>query len=290
MKNHTYLVSLEGLDASSALGAGAGVTATGSHELPHLDSPVQTAGDEVPSVGRERNRVDGILVAVGALETLNKVAVGSIPHADALVEGTSRDVLGVRRDGDGSHAVLDTEGQDVLACLNVPEADGAVTATRGDGASIAREVEWVDILLVTSEAIPNGSVRDIPNLTKLALAFLKSNTKTYSDQVVLCTCSQVSAVWAEAHAPDIEISGLVDCVVLEDADLLSSSDVEDLGWAVAASSNILAVSAESHTAHDALVLKGVDEIHVQSARNGWVENGKPVRLDLLAVSWQLLEI
>lgn len=163
-------MSLEGLDASSALGAGAGVAATGSHELPHLDRPIQTAGDEIPSVWRERNGVDGIFVAVWALETLDEVAVGSIPHADALIEGASCHVLGVRRDGDSGHAVFDAEGQDVLACLNVPEADSTVTTAGGDGASVAREVKGVDILLMTSEAIPNRSIRDIPNLTMLALA------------------------------------------------------------------------------------------------------------------------
>lgn len=144
------------------------MAATRSDELPHLDGPVQTAGYEIPSVGRERNGVDGILVAVGALETLDKVAVGGVPHADALVEGTSRDVLGVGRDGDGGDAILDAEGQDVLACLDVPEADGAVAAAGRDCAAIAGEVERVDVLLVTGEAIPDGSVGDIPDLVMLA--------------------------------------------------------------------------------------------------------------------------
>lgn len=161
-------MTLEGSDASSALGAGARVTATGSDELPHLDGPVQTTRHKIPSVGCEGNRVDGILVAVRALEALHQVSVGSIPYADALVEGASRDVLGIGRDSDGGHTVLNAEGQDVLTSLDVPESNGAVAATRCDSTSIAREVEGVDILLVASKAVSDGPVGNVPNLKNVS--------------------------------------------------------------------------------------------------------------------------
>ena len=144
-----YLVPLKGLDASSALGAAGGVAAARSHELPHLDRAIQTARHQVSAIRRERDRVYGVLVAVGALETLNEITVGSIPHAHALIKRASCDVLGVGRDGNSRHTVLDAEGQDVLARLDVPEAHGAVAAAGRDGAAVTREVERVDVLLVT---------------------------------------------------------------------------------------------------------------------------------------------
>lgn len=38
------------------------------------------------------------------------------------------------------------------------------------------------------------------------------------------------------------------------------------------------------------MLESVDEINVQNARDAGVEDGKPVRLDLLLVGWQPLQV
>ena len=161
-------MSLEGLDASSALGASAGVSTPWSNKLPHLDRAIQGAGHEVSSIRCKCNRINRVLVAVRALETLDEIPVRGIPHSDALVERAGGDILGVGRDGDSSHTVLDAEGQDVLAGLNIPEADCAVTTARGNGAPIASEVERVNVLLVTSKAVPDRPVGDIPHLALLA--------------------------------------------------------------------------------------------------------------------------
>lgn len=162
-------MSLKGLDAPSTLGAGVGVSSSGDDELPHLDRAIQTTRHKISSVGRERNRVYGVLVAIGTLETLDKVAAGGIPHTDALIEGSCGDILGVGGDGNRGDAVLDAEGQNVLASLDIPEANGAITAARCNGATIASEVKRVDILLVTSEAISDGSGGDIPNLGTISI-------------------------------------------------------------------------------------------------------------------------
>jgi hypothetical protein len=161
-------VSFESPDASSALGDGAGVPASGGNKLPHLDRPIQTTRHEVSAVGRECNRVDRVLVAIWALEPLHEVAIGGIPNSDALVKRPSSNILGVGRYSNGGDAIFNAESQDVLAGFDVPQADGTVAAAGCDGASITSKVKGVDILLVASEGVPDGPVGNIPNLLAIS--------------------------------------------------------------------------------------------------------------------------
>jgi hypothetical protein len=58
-------------------------------ELPHSDGSIQTAGNKFSASGRERNRVDAILVtrvATSFLESLEKVSAGKLPHSHTLVQ------------------------------------------------------------------------------------------------------------------------------------------------------------------------------------------------------------
>lgn len=48
--------------------------------------------------------------------------------------------------------------------------------------------------------------------------------------------------------------------------------------------------AESDAADNALMLKGVDEINIKHTRHFWVENGKPICLDLLLVCGETLKV
>lgn len=79
-------------------------------------------------------------MAIRTFKTLNKVAVGGIPNADALVERPGGDILSVGRDSNGGDAIFNAEDQDVLTRFDVPEANGAVTAARCDGSTIASKV------------------------------------------------------------------------------------------------------------------------------------------------------
>ena len=157
-------MALKGFDATTALGAGAGVSAPRSNKLPHLDRAIQGARHKVSAIWSKCDRIDRVLVAVRAFQALDEISVGGIPHADTLVERASSDVLGVRGNGDGGHAVLDAKRQNVLAGLNIPESHSTVTTARGDGSPITSKVERVDVLLVTSEAVPDRPVGDIPDL------------------------------------------------------------------------------------------------------------------------------
>lgn len=165
------LMTFESLDATSALGCVAWVLTAWCDELPHLDGLVQGARNEILSVWCESNGVYGILVSVWTLETLDEVTGGGIPDANALVEGSGCDILGVGRDGDSGNAILDAESEDVLSSLDVPETDSAVTAARGDGSAITSEVQGVDVLLVTSKGDFNGSGGNVPDLGLLADSF-----------------------------------------------------------------------------------------------------------------------
>jgi hypothetical protein len=157
-------VAFKRLDAAAAFGGVVGMSTARSDELPHLDRLVERAGDEVLAVWCKSNRVDGVLVAVWTFETLHEIASSGVPDTNALVERAGSDVLGVGRDGNGSDAIFDGEGKNILTCLDVPEADGAVTGTGGDGAAVAGEVKGVDILLVAGEGVADASGGNVPHL------------------------------------------------------------------------------------------------------------------------------
>lgn len=175
-REHEVAVAFECLDALAALGAGVGAVARGA-ELPHLDRSVQAATDEILAVGREGDRVNGVLVAVGALKTLHQEAGVNVPHADALVQGTCRNVLGVGRDGHSRDTVLDRESEGVGTLLDIPQADSPVATAGGDRSSVTRKVQRVNILLVAREVVANRSALDIPDLDKW-LAYAGYNVST----------------------------------------------------------------------------------------------------------------
>ena len=77
-------MALEGLDATPPLRSGVGKTARGA-ELPHLDSLVETATDEVLAIRRKGNTVHTVLVSVRPFQALQQIPLVDVPDADALV-------------------------------------------------------------------------------------------------------------------------------------------------------------------------------------------------------------
>lgn len=100
--------------------------------------------------------------------------------------------------------------------------------------------------------------------------------ETYANKLVFSARSQVLAVGAKADATDIQVTRNVDVLVLQDAHLLSTGHVVDLGGAVAAGCDVLAIVAESNTADDTFVHKSVDQVDIQHAWDSLVEDDKPV--------------
>ena len=63
---------------------------------------------------------------------------------------------------------FDAEGVDELAVQDVPETHGLVPTARGNVATVAGEVEGVNILLVAGEDVFDRAVGDIPYLSSIA--------------------------------------------------------------------------------------------------------------------------
>lgn len=157
-------MAFKGPDAATTLGSVVGKSTSWSSEFPHLDCFVQTTGDKISAIGREGNRVNGVLMAVLSFETLDEVAGHGIPDADTLIKRAGCDVLGVWGDCNSRDTVFNAESQDVLAGVNIPETDGTVTTSGSNSTTIPSEVQRVNVLLMAGEGISYASSSNIPNL------------------------------------------------------------------------------------------------------------------------------
>lgn len=113
---------------------------------------------------------------------------------------------------------------------------------------------------------------------------------TYSDQFVFRTSREVTSVRAEADTSDVQVARNIDCVVLENANLLTALHVVDLGRTIAAGGNIFAIVAESYTTHHTFVVQSVHQIDIKSPRHLLVENTEPVRSCLLRMGRNLVRV
>ena len=149
-------MALESLHTFATFGSRV-VTATGACQFPHLDSSIQGTRNEVLSARREGDRVDRVLVAVGAFQTLNKVTSVNIPDANTLIKRPSCNKLGIWGDSYGCDSVLDGQRQSAVTSLNIPQANSSVTTARCDGSAVSCEVKRVDVLFVSGEVAADGS-------------------------------------------------------------------------------------------------------------------------------------
>ena len=157
-------MALESARASAALGTSARNHATWRSQLPHLDSLVQAARNEIMAIRRESNGVNAVLMAFRTLETLNEISSGGIPNANAPVERSSSDVAAIRGDGDGGDAVLNAQGQLLLSVHHIPQANALVATSRSDITAVASKIERVDVLVVSGEDVSDLASANIPNL------------------------------------------------------------------------------------------------------------------------------
>ena len=130
--------------------------------------------------------------------------------------------------------------------VDLPDARAAVARARDDEAAVAREIERVDLLLVPLEHRPDALLCNVPNLQyRAALAGSRGGTGddvegmggnvgrecignkavTHPNLLVLGTGSKVLSVWAEAHAPDIQISGFAGSFIRQYAVVTESDDL-----------------------------------------------------------------
>lgn len=133
-------MTLEGLDAAAAFRSLVLHVAARCGELPELDGLVQTSGDKVPAVRRERHAVYAVLVAIRSLKALHRTALSEIPDANALVQGASSNIFGVWGYGYCGHTILNGKHCEGCAVLNIPKPDGAVSTSGSNCTAVARKV------------------------------------------------------------------------------------------------------------------------------------------------------
>jgi hypothetical protein len=85
------------------------VLSSWGNQLPHLDSLVQTSGDEILSVWCKGDGVDRVLVTIWTFQPLNKITTASVPNTHTLVQRSSSNKFGIWRDGHRGNTVLDAE-------------------------------------------------------------------------------------------------------------------------------------------------------------------------------------
>ena len=109
-------------------------------------------------------------MAIWTFEAFDEIPSSGVPHTNALIERARCDILGVGRDGNGCNAVFNAEDKDILTCLNVPQADSAITTAGSDGTAITGKIERVDVLIVTSKCVPDASRGNIPYLFTISVS------------------------------------------------------------------------------------------------------------------------
>lgn len=114
--------------------------------------------------------------------------------------------------------------------------------------------------------------------------------KTYADNFVLRSCRKVLAIRAKAHAADIEIAIFRQSRVLKNRDAMSGLDVEDLSGSVAAGGNKSTIETKAHTAYHALVVKGMDKIHIKHTLYSGIENGEPIVTFAFEMWWESVRV
>jgi hypothetical protein len=145
--------------------------------------------------------------------------------------------------------------------FDVPEPDSLVAGAWCDESSTASKVKGVNILIVAIKGVSDSAAFNIPD----------TNT------AILRSGSQELAIRGKADRPNVEITILVsDRIVLQLADSLAITGVENLSTSVASSSYITSIMGEAHTAYNWLVNKIVKKLYVENTRNIWVEDGVPI--------------
>lgn len=105
---------------------------------------------------------------------------------------------------------------------HLPNPSSLVTRTGHEELSISRELEGVDLLLMTGEEMTDALLLDVPNLRSRRESELSPDNsaevpQTHSDLPVFRSRRQVLAVRAEAYTPDVEVAGGIRSVVDQDA-------------------------------------------------------------------------
>jgi hypothetical protein len=93
---------------------------------------------------------------------------------------------------------------------------------------------------------------------------------------ILGTSGEVFPVRTEANATDVEITILINRLILKSSYVLTSGHVEDLSRSVTSCSNVFAIPTESHAADNTVVQQVVDELNVQDPLDFGIKDCVPI--------------
>jgi hypothetical protein len=116
------------------------------------------------------------------------------------------------------------------------------------------------------EGVSDGFIRNVPHLERLVSApQTERRLDTYADQFVFSSGGQITTIRAKAYTSDVQIPLFIYRVILELADFLASIDIVYLSGSIATRRHILAILAETHTAHDAFVQKIMKQLDIKNS-------------------------
>lgn len=113
---------------------------------------------------------------------------------------------------------------------------------------------------------------------------------THPDLLIFGASCEILPIRAETDTANVEVTVLINSFILKRSNILASSHVENLGRAIAASRQILAIAAESDTADDAVMDEMMNEIHIEHPLDLGVENRIPISTLLFLRSGQIIQI
>lgn len=262
-------------------------------QLPHLNRLIQRPRHQLPSMRRESDRINTIFMSLLAFRAHDNAAGTHIPDAHALVQTSRRNEVAIWRYCYSSNTVFDLKSERALVLRNVPDADGAVAGAGGDDAAVAGPVEGVDVLVVAGELVADDAGGDVPYLKKNRVSGTMALSRfvwTHPNNLVLSSSSQVFPIRTETDTPNIQIPILVRVGILQLTDLMTSIDIKNLRTAIATRGHISRIPAETNTAHNTRMRKGVKNLNANRSIDKGVVYDMPVLGDAFEMRWEFLGI
>ena len=105
----------------------------------------------------------------------------------------------------------------------------------------------------------------------------ETKTCTHPNLFVLCACREVLSIGTKANTPDVQISILVNGLILQFRDLVAGGDFEYLSGSVAACCDISSVVAKSDTANNTFMSQVVDEVDIEDTARTGIKDRKPIK-------------
>jgi len=95
-----------------------------------------------------------------------EITLARVPNSYTLVQGTSRDVLSVGGHCDRRDAIFNVKVQNLSTGVDVPYANGAISAAGCDVFAVTSKVKGINVLIMPCKGMPDLLGFDIPDLSQ----------------------------------------------------------------------------------------------------------------------------